>query len=430
MNQTLNTTMYMLSSLAQSARFKSSRNSSDVLADQIVKAANKSSVLSMIEAFAENMNADIEYVPAALTAEFLHVINSSEAPGVLYWLRKNAVVAAMLLSLRKRSKKDVGDTAFLDALETITDILPTFDMGISMPGRVPEIPLTIQTLSPLSHGADRKAGNSTLFRREEVLSTTGKTLSLPKYGANAIRGIMRRVLADDFTTRIGLSTSRSDPPYSDWFLAALYNGGKLEENSAEAKALSKELGSSGTMRIQGIHQFRDMVLPLSVMGVSLGNRVLCRHGFDNYSAEPRCVEWGNGDISEAELFTWEYLTRKDDLEIRPVDSTVKSGQMIANTECIKRGVILDCGIDILPMIQPLERACVGMAIDLLTDRGKLGANNRYGQGFVTIECAKEWPDSSPYKHYIETHKTEILDYLQKIGAVKHESTQLNLTSAA
>lgn len=429
MNQTLSSTMYMLASLSQPDRFKTGRNWADVLTDHIVKAANKPSLLSMIEAFAENLNADVEYVPSALTAEFLQGINSPDAPGVLYWLRKNSAVAAMILTLRRRSKKQAGEQAFLEALEAITDIIPTFDMGVAMPGRLPEIPLTIQTLSPLSHGADRKAGNSTLFRREEVMSTTGQTLSLPKYGANAIRGIMRRVLADDFTTRLGLSTSRSAPPYSDWFLAAIYNGGKLEENSAEAKALSKELGSSGTMRIQGIHQFRDMVLPLSVMGVSLGNRVLCRHGFDNYSGEPRCFEWGSGELPEAELFTWEYLTRKDDLEIRDIDSTIKSGQMIANTECIKRGVILDCGLDILPMIQPLERSCVGMALDLLTDRGKLGANNRYGQGFVKIECAFEWPDSTPYKHYMETHKTEIIEYLQKIGAVKHESTQLNLTSA-
>jgi len=430
MNQTLESTMYMLSALSQSAQIKTSRNWSDYIADQIVKAASRPSLLSMVEAFAEGVHADVEYVSSSLTHQFMQCVNTPDAPGVLRWLRKNSAIASMLLTLRKRSKKDAGEDPFQGALAEITDIIPVADMGVAMPGRTPKIPFTIQTLSPLSHGADGKAGNSTLFRREEVMSTTCQTLTLPKYGANAVRGIIRRLLADDFTTRLGLQPSRSNAPYSDWFLAALYNGGKLEENSKEAKALSKELGASGSMRVQGIHKFRDMVLPLSVMGVSLGNRILCRHGFDNYPGEPRCQEWGSGDLPEAELFTWEYLTRKDDLEIRPVDSKEKSGQMIANTECIKRGIIFDSGIDLVPMSQPLEQACVGMAIELLIKRGKLGANNRYGQGFVKIDCLSKYPDSQPYKNYMETHKTEVLNYLKTIGAIKNDALQLNIASLA
>jgi len=431
MNTTLEITIKILAVLSQAGQIKISRNPSDYVADLIAKSASRSSLLSMVEAFAEGMQSDIEYVSSHLVSQFMQEINSPDAPGVIAWLRKNSLIASSIINIKNRGKKGSEkerNEMFREALEEI-EIESCLNMGVAMPGRIPQIPFTIQALSPLSHGADRKAGNSTLFRRQEVLSNTGQTLSLPIYGANAIRGIIRRELADDFTVRLGLAPSRSNPPYSPWFLAALYNGGSLSEGATETKALSKELGGSA-MRIQGIHKFRDMVLPLSVMGVSLGNRVLCRHGFDNYPGEPICREWGTGDISESELFTWEFLTRKDDLEIRDIGSSEKSNQMIANTECLKRGILMNSGIDLMPMSQPLERSCVGHALELLFERGKIGANNRYGQGFVKFESHAKIPDSQPYKHFVETHKSEILDYLKNVGALHDDCIQLNLTSTA
>ena len=123
MNQTLESTMYMLSALSQSAQIKTSRNWSDYIADQIVKAASRPSLLSMVEAFAEGVHADVEYVSSSLTHQFMQCVNTPDAPGVLRWLRKNSAIASMLLTLRKRSKKDAGEDPFQGALAEITDII-------------------------------------------------------------------------------------------------------------------------------------------------------------------------------------------------------------------------------------------------------------------------------------------------------------------
>lgn len=427
MNVTFESTMYMLRALTRSGQIKTSRNRSDYIADQVLKASSRSSLLGVAEAFAEAVQSDIEYISSANTSQFMRVINSEDAPGVCQWLRKNYKMAGMILTMKK--PKDGEPDPFEQALMEV-DILPTGNMGTAMPGAIPTIPMTIQCLQPLSHGGDLKAGNSTLFRRMEVLSTTGFTLTLPYYGANAIRGILRDELADHFTTAIGLAPSRSNPPYSDWFFAALYSGGKLEENAPESKALAKEMGTNGTMKVKGIHRFRNMVPPLSVLGVSLGNRILCRHGFDNLDAIPRCREWGTGEISEAELLTWVFLTRQDNAETRPITDGdgSKSDQMIANIEALKRGAILDCGVGLMEGQTDIERACVGKALQLLQQRGKLGANNRMGLGAVAVDYPDGYPDPRPYDAYLQEYSRDILEYLHTIGALKYAPLQLTLAS--
>lgn len=249
--------MDMMRAVSRAATLKISRNWADYLADQLVKASGRASLLSAVETLAESVQADVEFVSNPIKMEFMRVINTNDAPAVLAWLRKNPKIAAMLLTLKDK----LGDE-FDTALAEI-DITGVADLGVSQPRAVPTIPMTLRCLSELSHGDDKKAGNSTLFRRVEILSTTDNVLTLPQVSANSFRGILRRELSVDWLTRVGLSPSRSLTPLSDWFYHALFSGGALEENSAAGKALAKEMGASGTMRVKGIHQFRNMCVPLS-----------------------------------------------------------------------------------------------------------------------------------------------------------------------
>ena len=425
MNNTFKATMDMLRAVSRAASLKISRNWADYLADQIVKASGRASLLSAVETLAESVQADVEYVSNPIKVNFMRVINANDAPAVLSWLRKNAKIAAMLLTLKDKDGEE------FDAALAEIELTGASDLGVSRPRAVPEIPMTLTCLSELSHGGDQKAGNSTLFRRVEILSTTDNVLTLPQVSANSFRGLLRRELSVDWLTRVGLSPSRSLTPLSVWFYHALFSGGALEENSAVGKALAKEMGASGTMRVKGIHQFRDMCVPLSVMGVSVGNRILCRHGFDAAPAIPRCREWGTGAISEANLFTWTFITRRDDAELRPItdDAAIaKSQAMIANTECLMAGTVLDGGVSLLEGMTDIERSCVGKALFLLQKRGKIGANNRYWQGRVDITFGGDVPDPQPYETYMEERKSDILAYLQEIGALKNAPHPTDLFS--
>lgn len=413
---TLHATMSMMRAISRASNIKLHRGFADYYTDQIVKAGTQQSLLGFIERLAGSVNVELEYIGGKTVADFLTVVNASESQGVLSWLRSYPRVASMICCSLK-TEEDF-DNALKDM--TIPDV---GEMGTAMPGCTPNLPMVITCLSPLAHGADKKAGNSTLYRRQECRSTTGQILVLPVYAANAIRGNCRRLLAWNWTQALGLQPSHSNPPYSEWFYYALFSGGKLEENSQEAKALSKELGSgSGAVRTTGLHKFRDMVLPLSIFGTALGNRTVPRR-FDNLDFKPRCQEWNTGDLNAASLFTWEFLTRKDDYEGR-VDGQ-KSAQMIANTECLMQGTVLDGGIDILDHATELERSCIGKMLSLFQQSGKLGAENRKGEGNVKIEFPEGYPDPGLYDAYVAEKTSEILDYLESIGGLKNASLFAN-----
>ncbi len=109
--------------------------------------------------------------------------------------------------------------------------------------------------------------------------------------------------------------------------------------------------------------------------------------------------------------TWEFLTRREDHE----EHLVHHG-MIANTETMRPGAVLDGGVDHDNAIAELELSALGRGLRLLADRGMLGAENRRGMGKVRIEF-QGLPDPAPYDAFLAEHKDEILKYLGSIGAL-------------
>lgn len=285
-----------------------------------------------------------------------------------------------------------------------------------------DIDFEIECLAPLSHGADIKAGNATLFRRAQVLSNTGQVLSLPFYAGNAIRGKMRDLLAVHFLSSLGLEPSKSKPPCSLWFFHALYAGGALEENSEQAKTLGKRLGSGGAVNMSGIHEFRDTIPMLSLLGTALGNRILAGR-INVADCRPICTEWGTGDQPVGTLFEWQYLTRREDHEAHEQGD---NHSMIANTECLKSGTILKGGIDIAGHITDLEVSCLQKGISLLQEHGYLGAESRRGFGKVNLKAHYHDIDTHDgyYNKYLSDNKKAILEYLENISAIEKQGSLL------
>jgi hypothetical protein len=233
---------------------------------------------------------------------------------------------------------------------------------------------------------------------------------------------MRDALADHFLQALGLTPRRDKPPCKLWFFHALYAGGALEENSVQAKAFAKNLGYSWAIRADGIHELRNMLPAASVLGTALGNRIISGR-VNVCDARPRCAEWGTGETPVAGLFEWTFLTRREDHEGH---ADGDHHGMIANTECLRAGVVLDAGLDISQHATPIERACIGKGLALLAERGYLGAENRRGFGRVKIALANA-PDPELYEQYLINNKTAILKYLEEIGAI-HASGELDLGS--
>lgn len=406
MNETLEATCDFIREMSHHSTIKASRGYADLLADRIVQAGTQPNLLAFGERLCALMGVTISESNSRVVAAFLPQCGGGA--GVLQWLRKYPKVAAMLCLLNRED---------YEAAVAGIEIDEAVGSGKAIPAGAFDVPITIFCQSPLTHGSDTKAGNATLFRRISVLSDTGSVLTLPIYGGNAIRGMLRDLLADHYLRALGLAPSRATPPVALWFFHALYSGGCLEEDSTAAKSLGSALGAHGAVKCTGITQLRDMVPPLSLLGTALGNRII--GGRVNVcDARPRCRQWGTGEQDVSELFDWVYLTRHEDYEAwgKGEGDDAHTG-MIANTEVLKAGVILDAGINIGDHMSDVERACLGRGLELLREAGRLGAQNARGLGQVAIEVGN-CPDAAAYDAYLAEHKAEILDYLGTIKAVE------------
>ncbi len=410
-------TFDILRRLAATSTLSSSRNFTDVLTSRIVQACTAPNLLAAVEMLARTLGSETGYIGGDIKAAFLSKASSADAQRVLSWLRRHPNIAAMIMSLRK----DEDYQRSLAAIDLPEDGFA--DEGVAPATRPYQVGVVVQCLSPLAHGSDDKAGNATLFRRCQVLSTTGNVLRLPYYAGNALRGQLRDLLADHYLAAIGIVPNRTRPPVALWFFHALYAGGVLEEGGDAAKAVGRELGNNGAIRAQGVHRFRDHLPALSLLGVALGNRVLPGR-IQVGDLRPRCRQWGHGTLDADELMEWTYLTRREDHE-----GYQDHHGMIANTEALRAGTVLDGGIDIDTHASELERSALGLGLALLQQRGLLGAETRRGFGRVEIEVSNA-PDPRPYLDWLASERDVILGYLAEIGATDISHNDAILAAAA
>lgn len=411
-------TLDVIRSLRSASSIKVNRNFDGFFADRLMQAVGEPTLLAAVNRLAMLLDAEVEYVGGARTAALLSAAASEHAPHVLAWMRAHTRIVAMLAMLGKEEDYRAA-IASLDIAVTTQD-----DSKVEISATY-DISLTVTCLSPLAHGADTKAGNATLFRRRQMLTPSGRVIEMPFYGGNALRGLLRDLLADDMLQALGLSTSRTTPALSLWFFHTLYAGGVLEEGGGKATdKIEAELGRNGAVRTEGLRRLRNMLPGLSLLGAAAGNRILSGR-IAVSDLLPCCADLGTGPLSAHQLIGHEYLTRRDDYEGRTEEE--RHAGMIATTEVLKPGTVLRGGIDVDRHATEIERAALGRGLQLLAGRGLLGAENRRGFGKVamTIEGA---PDPAPYLTHLAERREEIVAYLSEIGAV-HASRVADLVGA-
>lgn len=394
----------------RASTMKSSRALLDLFEDRIRQAAVEPTLLAFGQRLAELMASSPSEMWQPAVTDFIALASSSpQQASLLAWVRANHTLYAVLCSAKFEDADRALENLSVPDISVVTE-------DQALPRRAYHIGIRATSLTPVSHGADGKSGNATLFRRMAVLGRNGGLLELPYYAGNAIRGQLRDILADHFAGRLGLTPSRTHPPFRLWFFHAIYAGGALEEVSEATKAITRELGDNGAVRADGVHEFRDRLPAMSLLGAALGNKVLSGL-IDVGDWRPVCHEWGNGGTSRAaELFEWLYLTRRDDHE----DRGEHHAGMIASTECIKAGTAWEGGIDVRAHATELARSALGVGLQLLAERGRIGAQNRADLGSVRIELEGA-PSGEAYEAYLAEHKADILAYLEKIRALGYEA---------
>lgn len=408
MNQTLRNTIAFMRAAKVTSGVQSSRHFEDFFSSRVMQCVTEPTLLGAMEKLTQIMGSETSSIGSSTFSGMIHAAGADDAGDVLHWLRAHTKIAAMLTSLKGEDFDAALGVIQVEPAPVVSEasvVAPRFDIGI-----------TAELLSPLSHGADTKAGNATLFRRRQAITPGGSLLDLPFYGGNALRGQIRDLLADHFLQALGLTPRRDTPPCVIWFFHMLYAGGVLEEQSKASTALeaiNATLGNKGALRTDGVRLFRDTLPGLSLLGAAVGNKILPGRIYVS-DLRPHCREWGLGDAPASTLMGWEYLTRRDDYEGRGSEDTHRG--MIATTEVLKAGVVMSGGIDIDGHATELERSALGTGLDLLARKGLLGADNRRGFGKAAVRLT-DAPDPATYNAFLAENKAQIIAFLNEMGAL-------------
>lgn len=393
------------STLSVSAEITSRRDYGALLTDRLRIAASEASFSRWMARLSSVLQSDLTKLAGPHCIELLTLAKRHPdiAARALEWLRGNSELLAMLAL----SPKDAVAEA-LDAIE-----FPPAQGGGGGRFAQPEyhVGISLTLLSPLTHGADVKAGNTTLFRRMAVIDELGTVRHLPVVSGNSVRGVLRDILADHLLQSLGLASDRMRPSIAPWLFHALYSGGTLSEQ-ASGSPISKLLGSHGIIKAEGWRHFREVVPALSLFGCALEQHIIPGRMQVSH-LRPVCAEWGfEGAPPMARLFSYEFLTRKEDREIDRPDSV----QMIANTEVLVPGTRLRGGIDVVPFATEMEKSALGLALSLWERSGTLGAQAARGLGRAAFDVTGK-PEGDRYEAFLAENKDRILRLFERLGGL-------------
>ena len=397
--------------------------------DRLMQAVARESLGDALEYLHLRAGVSAEHLPATVTVAQTRLLADEPAALIgLEWLRAYTRLAGSLAMM----SNDNYRLACGDGLPPAPNLAQAA-IDYSLPIPQYQVAATAKLLSPLAHGDDHKTGNATLFRRRSVIYPGGGVVQVPFYAGNALRGQLRDLLAADFLTRLGFTTRTHE--LAKWFFSALYSGGVLQESGAETQKIMTQLNPT-----EGHRRVRTMLPHLSLLGMSVGNQVLSGR-FDMGDLRPECREWGYDAPPAQRMLDWEYLTRRDDREVKDDDHE----GMIAITEVLQAGVVLRGGLDVHPHATALERSVLAHGLELLEGAGRLGAQNRSGLGKVALRwgtgteggweryggegCYVPVPeqmqdeqiwaevDGTGYRRWLDENRDDVSGWLHEVGAV-------------
>lgn len=422
-------TLAVITELIDNASLNVSRNRYDFYADRLRVATTEPDLLAGLNRYSELLGCPV--LTQKSIKDAMQASAAADAPVIYQWLRDQPKVVIAMAKLKYDDRADVVD-ALVKAYQP-----QQIQAGLLKPRRPFDINVTATVTQALAHGDDAKAGNAQLFRRCDVRGG----LRLPFYSGNAIGGAMRDLLADHFLTAMGIRTDKAAPALNIWAFHLLYSGGVLADG-AIPKAFERALtgAASGSMRSDGVRQLRNMIPFFSMMG-GIGKTPMESYIYIN-DLRPQCLEWGTGDTPVNNLMTWRFIARRDDYEGRTskaqrdngdADTDTANTSMLANTECLAEGTVLEGGIDLSGHATEIERAALARGLQLLQDYGYLGGKKHRGYGRVNIEYQTDLTlDPAPYDDYLQTNKAAIINYLHSIEAFPDDGqpAQLGLLSYA
>lgn len=276
----------------------------------------------------------------------------------------------------------------------------------------------MKCLEPLHHGGNESYGTTKLILAlpcvvKNPLTGEKEIDNVPAIHGNAIRGILRRLMMQDYLDRLDYKLDSLKVYHF------LFTGGMLEATSKD----------SGVMDLKLKKRIRDLIPPISLVGSALGNQMIqgkLKVGIGNLVCQETkdYVDGLDTDFSSYNLKASDFGTRLDDLKEGKTKEEQKakkqkdeqSNQMLYEFETVVRGAIFTHEY-VLEDASPVERACFKNAYDLLCERPYLGGKSATGYGKMRFDYPSLNSDeisTAPYFDYINENKDDMCALLDEL----------------
>ena len=277
--------------------------------------------------------------------------------------------------------------------------------------------------APIHHGASESYGTTKLIHVQPTivqnsLSGEPEIDNIPCIHGNAVRGMLRRLLLDDFLTQVEYNLN------SKKVYHFLFTGGLLEAIDNKDK---------GAINLTKKKEIRKYIPPISLLGSALGNQMIqgkLKVGMGNIVCdetrqyiEDSCPE----SFSAYNLKSLDFGTRLDDLEIgrqigenedksdKEDDEDEQHNQMKYEFESLIRGTKFTHEF-ILEDMLPHEEGCFQRMLELWEERPYLGGKSSTGYGMINFDY--KIPDtiqpSSTYINYLKQYQDDIQNFLSEL----------------
>jgi len=254
-------------------------------------------------------------------------------------------------------------------------------------------------LSPLSHGGDESAGNTSLFRRLPLADGS----EVPAISGNSLRGRLRRIAAKRLLELLGVEALTDQRIFH-----LLFSGGAIQKGEV-----------ASAHRVADIREMRELLPSVSLFGASWRTEIL---------PGTLAVEWILPDCAEIhalrgqegapspparQLTTMVMYTRHDDSEAGGDDKV----QMLYETEALVPGTTLTVGLGVR-RATTLEVGALQDAWSEWWKHPRLGGMNSRGHGAlmamsddpIGVEHVKEYHD------HVQGREESIREFLSAVGS--------------
>lgn len=265
----------------------------------------------------------------------------------------------------------------------------------------------IRLLSPLMHFGDELCGTMQTARRMKYL-VNGEYQDIPVFSGNALRGILRTLVMQDFLGRLGYGISS----VSQGLFYTFFNGGALKSGGIESLALKKSIVKNCP--------------PLVLLGSAYGN-MMTEGKMKCGILRPVCAEMNTYNRNQSDISLYSgmlqeiFQTRLDRLKYN-TETVANAGevdketvQMKYEAETLAAGTVLETELS-LEFVSGLEFSCACHMLELLKSYGHIGGKSASGYGKVELTYSDGFDGGKLYRDYIEEHKDEIRSFIREMEA--------------